>query len=437
MKKIYTGKGYISALTLLAIWSLSLVVDLPGLAVSPVVSVIDKVFPGSTQLECQLLEILPNFCIFPFILLSGKLSESRNKVSLVVTGLVIFLASGIAYFFSDDIVSLIIVSCTLGMGCGLIIPLAAGLLAETFVGRFRLQQMGIKSGIANFTLVFATLIVGLIEGKNWHLPFVVYLIAIVPLLMSVFLTKRFMSANNALTVTDKPKPGARKTAVKAVSASQSNAGLSKMDTHSASRKIWGIIIFYLLVTVTGITLSFYIPFLMQKHGMSDAATGYVSAVFYLALTVPGFWLGRVVCLFRNFTIPACVISMIAGLLIIPFMPHLWAYFAGAILVGFGYGALQPIFYDKAAVLAPSSANSTKMLSYIMAANYLGVAVCPLFFAGLGSVLAFVISAGVMAVVLVMSLIFRHWFIFNVANEIKAYEEQPASAPGTANSTKNG
>ena len=173
--------------------------------------------------------------------------------------------------------------------------------------------------------------------------------------------------------------------------------------------------------------------MMQKHGMSDAATGYVSAVFYLALTVPGFWLGRVVCLFRNFTIPACIISMIAGLLIIPFMPHLWAYFAGAILVGFGYGALQPIFYDKAAVLAPSSANSTKMLSYIMAANYLGVAVCPLFFAGLGSELAFVISAGVMGVVLVMSLIFRHWFIFNVANEIKAYEEQPASV--TANSSK--
>ena len=223
MKKIYTGKGYISALTLLAIWSLSLVVDLPGLAVSPVVSVIDKVFPGSTQLECQLLEILPNFCIFPFILLSGKLSESRNKLSLVVTGLVIFLVSGIAYFFSDNIVSLIIVSCTLGMGGGVIDPLAAGLLAETFVGRFRLHQMGIKSGIANFTLVFATLIVGLIEGGNWHLPFVVYLIAIVPLLMSVFLTKRFLSANNALTVTDKPKPDARKTAVKAIRASQTNS----------------------------------------------------------------------------------------------------------------------------------------------------------------------------------------------------------------------
>lgn len=406
MKKIYTGKGYISALTLLAIWSLSLVVDLPGLAVSPVVSVIDKVFPGSSHLECQLLEILPNFCIFPFILLSGKLSESRDKVTLVVVGLVVFLLSGIAYFFCNDIISLTIVSCTLGMGCGLIIPLAAGLLAETFVGKYRLDQMGIKSGIANFTLVFATFVVGLIEGRNWHLPFVVYLIAVVPLVMSVFLTRRFLSANHAISVTAAPD----------AQTAPSPAG----DSRSFRRNLWGIIIFYLLVTVTGITLSFYIPFLMQKHGMSDATTGYVSAAFYLALTIPGFWLGRVVKMFRYFTIPACVISMIAGLLVIPLIPHLWAYFLGAVLVGFGYGALQPIFYDKAAVIAPTSAKSTKVLSYIMSANYLGVAVCPLFFAGLGSVSAFIISAVVMAGVLVMSLLFRHWFIFSVENEIKAY-----------------
>lgn len=417
MKKIYTGKGYISALTLLAIWSLSLVVDLPGLAVSPVVSVIDKVFPGSTHLECQLLEILPNFCILPFILLSGKLSESRNKVVLVVIGLLVFLLSGIAYFFSDDIISLTIVSCTLGMGCGLIIPLAAGLLAETFVGRYRLEQMGIKSGIANFTLVFATFIVGLVEGKNWHLPFVVYLVAVVPLLMSVFLSRRFLPSSTDPAV--QPTPSA--------------AGLSPARPHSGLRRLWGIIIFYLLVTVTGITLSFYIPFLMQKHGMSDAMTGYVSATFYLALTIPGFWLGQVVRIFRNFTIPACVISMIAGLLIIPLVPHLWAYFFGALLVGFGYGALQPIFYDKAAVLAPTSANSTKMLSYIMSANYLGVAVCPLFFAGLGSVMAFIISAAVMGVVLVLSLFFRQWFIFNVENEIKAYDQKTGARSAAAGS----
>lgn len=408
MKKIFTGKGYISALSLLAIWSLSLVVDLPGLAISPVVSVIDKVFKDATHLECQLLEILPNFCIFPFILLSGKLSESRNKVTLVVTGLAIFLLSGVAYFFCDNIVSLIIVSCTLGMGCGLIIPLAAGLLAETFVGKYRLQQMGIKSGIANFTLVFATFAVGLIEGKNWHLPFVVYLIAVIPLVMSIFLTGRFLGNDTSAGSTATQAPQVAKPA----------------QSHSVTVRIWGIIVFYTLVTVTGITLSFFIPFLMQKHAMGDAATGYVSAAFYLALTVPGFWLGSVVRFLRGATIPVCVAAMICGLIIIPVVPALWAYFAGAVLVGFGYGALQPIFYDKAAVLAPSSRNSTRMLSYIMAANYIGVAVCPLLFAGLSSAFAFVISAVIMTGVLVMSLFFRRWYIFSVADQIKAYQQTP-------------
>ena len=51
MKRVPTGRGYIPLLTLIAVWSLSLVVDLPGLAISPLMSVIDKVFPGATHLE--------------------------------------------------------------------------------------------------------------------------------------------------------------------------------------------------------------------------------------------------------------------------------------------------------------------------------------------------------------------------------------------------
>lgn len=405
MKRIATGRGYIPLLTLIAVWSMSLVVDLPGLAISPLISVIDKVFPGATHLECQLLEILPNFCIFPFILLSGKLSMSRNKVGLVVVGLVVFLLAGIAYFFVDSILGLIIVSCILGMGCGLVIPLAAGLLAEIFTGRYRLEQMGIKSGIANGTLVLATLAVGLIEGKNWHLPFVVYLLPVVPLVMSVFLSRRFLSANGG---SDVATP---------VQAHIKSAGL---PAGVVRRRIMGIIFFYLVVTISGITLSFFIPFLMSAHHMSDDATGYVSAVFYLMVTLPGFFLGKIVCGLRRSTIPVCISLMIVGPLIIAFCPSLTAYFIGASLMGFGYGALQPIFYDKASELAPSAAHSTRVLSYVMSANYIGVAVCPLFFVGLNSVVAFVISAACMAVVLVVAILRRHSFTFSVDDELAAY-----------------
>ncbi len=420
MRRIPTGKGYIPLLTLLAIWSISLVVDLPGLAISPLMSVIDTVFPGVTHLESQLLEILPNFFIFPFILLSGKLSMSRNKTGLVVLGLLIFLASGIAYFFVDSIWGLIVVSCVLGMGCGLVIPLAAGLLADTFTGKYRLEQMGIKSGIANFTLIIATLVVGWTEGHDWHMPFVVYLVPVVPLVMSVFLCKRFLARNNDVdepcTDSQTGKDGVAETAATTTDA---------VSPRDVRRRLWGVILFYLVVTVSGITLSFFIPFLMASHHMGDDATGYVSAAFYLALTLPGFMLGRVVTWLRERTVAVCVGAMIAGPLFIAFVPELWAYFLGAALTGFGYGVLQPIFYDKASALAPTAQASTRMLSYVMSANYLGIAVCPLFFGGLDSRMAFILSGACMVVVLVVALIWRRSFPFSINNELAAYSHKKA------------
>ena len=186
-----------------------------------------------------------------------------------------------------------------------------------------------------------------------------------------------------------------------------------------------MILFYLVVTVSGITLSFFIPFLMASHHMGDDATGYVSAAFYLALTLPGFMLGRVVTWLRERTVAVCVGAMIAGPLFIAFVPELWAYFLGAALTGFGYGVLQPIFYDKASALAPTAQASTRMLSYVMSANYLGIAVCPLFFGGLDSRMAFILSGACMVVVLVVALIWRRSFPFSINSELAAYSHKKA------------
>ena len=48
---------------------------------------------------------------------------------------------------------------------------------------------------------------------------------------------------------------------------------------------------------------------------------------------------------------------------------------GVILVGFGYGIMQPLIYDKAAIIAPPQL-ATKALSIVMAANYTAIILCP-------------------------------------------------------------
>ena len=69
--KIYTGKGHISLLALIAIWSVSAVTSLPGLAISPVLEDLSKIFPSASQLEIQMLTSLPSLLIIPFVLLAG------------------------------------------------------------------------------------------------------------------------------------------------------------------------------------------------------------------------------------------------------------------------------------------------------------------------------------------------------------------------------
>ena len=153
--KIQTGKGTIALTTLLAIWSVSMVVSLPGLAVSPILGRLHRIFGHATDLEIQMLTSLPSLLIIPFVLLAGKLSVSRNKLLILYMGLIIFFVSGLSCLFVGGMTSLIVVNGILGIGAGMVVPLSTGLVADYFSGRPRVRQLGISSAISNVTLVLA------------------------------------------------------------------------------------------------------------------------------------------------------------------------------------------------------------------------------------------------------------------------------------------
>lgn len=121
--QVKTGKSPISLMVVLAIWSLSLAVDLPGLAVTPIEGSLRSIFTDATDFKIQLLTVLPNLIIIPFVLLSGKLSETKHKVAVITLGTVMYIVAGVLSIFSNSLTSLIWLSCLLGAGCGLILSL--------------------------------------------------------------------------------------------------------------------------------------------------------------------------------------------------------------------------------------------------------------------------------------------------------------------------
>jgi len=362
--KIQTGRGTIPLITLIAIWSISALTSLPGLAVSPILGDLTKIFPKATDLDIQMLTSLPSLLILPFILLGGKLTEKVDFVRILKIGLWLFAASGILYLISNKMWQLIVVSALLGIGSGLIIPLSTGLISKYFVGTYRVKQFGLSSAITNFTLVIATAVTGYLAEVSWHLPFLVYLLP----LISILLVGHLKESRSDAAV----KPSSQSTAPSGQMAAVDTGG-SKYGIHI--KHLLQIMLFYGVTTFIVLAVIFNLSFLMEKHHFSSGNSGLMISLFFLAIMAPGFCLDKIVDELKERTKAYSLLSMAVGLALIWIAPIEWLIIPGCILVGLGYGIIQPMLYDKTTHTAlPQKA--TMALAFVMMMNYLAILLYP-------------------------------------------------------------
>lgn len=362
---IQTGKGTIPFITLIAIWSVSALTSLPGLAVSPILGDLTHIFPKATDLDIQMLTSLPSLLIIPFILLGGKLTEKVDYVKVLQIGLWLFAASGVLYLISNKMWQLIVVSALLGIGAGLIIPLSTGLVSRYFVGIYRVKQFGLSSAITNFTLVIATALTGYLAEVSWHLPFLVYLLPLISILLVGHLKE-------SRVCTDVNSPSPEKTEPCAPTAVVDIGG-SKFGIHI--RHLLQLMCFYGVATYIVLAVIFNLPFLMEKHHYSSGNSGLMISLFFLAIMASGICLDKIVGHLKERTKAFSLLSMAVGLALICIAPVEWMIVPGCILVGLGYGIIQPMLYDKTTHIAVPK-KVTLALAFVMMMNYLAILLYP-------------------------------------------------------------
>lgn len=380
-----------------AIWSLSLAVDLPGLAVTPIEGSLHTIFPDVTDFKIQLLTVLPNLVIIPFVLLSGKLSETKHKIAIITLGTILYIVAGAWSIFSNSLVELIWLSCLLGAGCGLILPFSTGLIADVFTGKYRMKQMGIISAIGNIALVAATFVVGFLAAKSWHLPFLVYLIPLVSLVLIPFLRKIPKSdyaatpdtesssnssaapASSAATSTTADSTTATTKTVAAVPAMDadgfSTEGQTVKGGFYVGRTIWLLCAYFFFVFATSIP-AYYLPDLMPEYHLSTEDVSTVTSIFYLAMFAIGLIVTAVMKAFRKTTFILATGLIVVGLAMFVFTKSLAPFIIASALVGLGNGLAQPIFYTKATELVTNDSKSTLSLAYLQVANYVAISMVP-------------------------------------------------------------
>ncbi len=351
MKMINTGKGSITLLALLGIWSVSALTSLPGLAVSPISEELAKIFPSATELDIQLLTTLPSLLIIPFILLAGYLSERVGHIRLLYIGLYLFLLSGALYFVCSSMTQLILVSAMLGIGAGIIIPLSTALVSIFFTGDERTRQYGYVSAITNVALVLATAVTGWLADIQWRLPFLVYLLPLV----SILLVPAIRKEERGMDVAD---------------GTGRNCG-GRIDYH----RLCKYMLYYLLITYLVIIVSINLPFLLGKYGYDSAVSGLVTSLFFLAMMLPGLFINRILAVLGRNVLLWSLLLIGLGLLDVYLNSSLAFIILGCAAAGFGYGVAQPYIYDKVSTLATGS-KVTYALALVMVMNYVAIVISP-------------------------------------------------------------
>lgn len=407
MKYISNGRGSLPLITLIALLSVSLTVNLPGLAVSPILGKLADIFPHASQLELQLLTLLPNLVIIPMILVSGKISSVKYQTGVLAAGMGIFLLAGVLYLTADSMPMLIGLGALLGIGCGLIVPIAAGQLGEWFYGSQKVKVLGFKSGTSNGIVILATIFVGWAADISWHTSFCVYLVPIIPLLLLPFMTNTYIRKHLRSQPAPTPEAG--------TSAAQT-APVKKFTRPIVT--LCGVIGLYIALTATSMVFTYYLPFTMKHYGLTSSQVGVATAMFYVTAMIGGFSLTPYLRVAGRTALYVCIVIMSAGLLCLGLFHTMTAYVIGVLLIGLGYGLFQPIIYDKTTALAPDNTLSTKYFSYTLAGNYVAISIVPPMVELFQRLLdnhtpdfPYYLSAAMLGIVFIVGLIMRRSFVW--------------------------
>lgn len=423
MRYVSSGNGKMPLISLLAILSISLTINMPGLAVSPMLGRLRDLF-HSSEMEAQLVTSLPNLCMIPVVLIAGKISTASRQTAVLVTGLLIFLLAGIGCFFANSMIALIVLGCLVGVGCGLVVPVAAGFISEWFMGSSRQADLGLKSATSNAMVIVANIYVGIVAAIHWHAAFVVYLTPIIPLLLVPFMTQSYVNKHRIIDST--PSKG------------EADSNGTQPYHFQGSRSTWmlvSLICLYMFLTYATTSISYYAPFCMEHFGMNTTEVGVVTAMYYLMCAVCGAVVAPLKRIFGKNTMFICLGLCAIGLFGIGFTHNFWIYTISSLITGFGYGIVQPIIYNKTTYVAPTRKLGTQYFGYVLSANYVSIMMVPFvdgaarkIFHSTLPTFEFIFSGAVVCVILVWALIKRHYYIFAVN------PDSPAPTPAEIGTT---
>lgn len=330
MKGIQSGYGT-KLLPLWAVFNLYVIyicTSIPGLAISPIMGDLTRIFPGTSPLESQMLEIGPNIAAIPFVFLGGWIGTRFNNNKLTTWTCVFYGICGILFFFVPNMIMLIVLSFLIGIAAGILSPLASAFIADMFGGKKRTAQFGYTSATLNLVLMGCTIATGYLAKISWRLPFIIYLLPIVPL---------FFAKNFRKYISDPTQ--IRDNAAKQEGAEKPHYKFSKQVNVPMLIRYC---VFYFAITFVIAAISLYLPFRYKNA----STAGDLTSILFFGIMISGYTLNWTLKFLKKGVAIFTLIAITGGFLLMSVTSEVILVGIGILVATYFYGIAQPYYYDR-------------------------------------------------------------------------------------------
>jgi len=303
------------------------------------VATITPAFPKIVQelnISPQDVGLLITVFTFPGILLTlvlGVLADRFGRRKILVPSLMLFGIAGGACVLARDFNLLLILRFFQGIGAASLMSLNVTIIGDLYSGRECTTAMGYNASVFNVGTAIYPAVGGALAMLGWYYPFLLSFIAIPVGLLVLFSLKN-------------PEPKMEEHLKKYLS----NVWQSIKNRQVVGLSIATIVTFILFY---GAYLT-YLPILIERSfGASSLIIGLILASMSLTTALASSQMGRLARVYseRNLLKAAFILYALA-LVIIPFVPNLWALLIPTLIFGVAHGISNPSRLTLLVGLAP-------------------------------------------------------------------------------------
>lgn len=346
--------------------------------IAPILAQIAAAFPDASATRVQFLMTFPSIFCLIFTMITAFLSDVLPKKTLALSGLSIVGAGGVlACCFHGSLNILFLWAAVLGIGIGMVAPLAPALINERFINQEKQTMLGLQNAANTLGSMLMTFIGGFLAVMGWQFGYLVYLLGIPGIIFTIIGLPR-----------DK-----KTSAVK--------ADAPKRDPFRLV--IWKEMIITLVLLMGFSAVPANLAMLVAERGLGDTSlSGMMSTVFLFGGMAFGILFGKVSSILKKRTDLTGAILLAVGALIIASSSSIPLLFVACFLAGSSISLIMPTCMGSASRLKGyETLNSALLLS----ASFVGVFITPLLtsltakITGSGSVTYRFIMVAIVAIIL--------------------------------------